>query len=335
MLRLCCLFVISFFAFLQLVAHPAWGIVVDENRNIYFADIAHHQRGAVWKLTAEGELKLLLRNFHAHNVSLDKEGRLVTSHGENTQRLIRINLDGSLDTLFQSTNFQDFNGGNSTYSLQGNIFFQIDHYVWKIDADGQKTKHHPQYLKWNQTIYVDQEETIYVVDIGIGNGVIYQLYPDGKSSVLATDLISTLDRPKDKHMDILLGITKGCDGFLYVAETAGQRIVKILPDQKVATFYQAPADWTPTGIDFFAGEAYILEYRGSALHIGPRIVKIDEGGNATELFNYDTYQSQGVLSPNAYEQTYNHAWSLWLLTAVVLLGFGWVLRQHAKKVEAL
>lgn len=37
-------------------AHPAWGILVDKDRNIYFADIAHKGMGYVRKLTNKGEL---------------------------------------------------------------------------------------------------------------------------------------------------------------------------------------------------------------------------------------------------------------------------------------
>ena len=33
-----------------LMAHPSWGIVVDSEENIYFADIFHNGRGSIWKL---------------------------------------------------------------------------------------------------------------------------------------------------------------------------------------------------------------------------------------------------------------------------------------------
>ena len=92
-------------------------------------------------------------------------------------------------------------------------------------------------------------------------------------------------------MDVLLGITKGCDDHIYIAETAGKRIIKILDNQKHETFYKAENNWTPVGIDFFAGDAYILEYRGFGRSKGPRIVKVNEAGEKSVIFNYDQYSN--------------------------------------------
>lgn len=273
----------------QTFAHPSWGIVVDNERNIYFADIAHNDMESVWKLSNDGKLELLLSNFHAHNVNLDKQGNLVTAHGEGDHTMVRINQNLKLDTLCQKFDWDEFFGGNCTYSKSGNIYFVINHYVWKIDPQGILTKHNDQRLEWTQTIYADDEENIYVPEIGECDGKLYKFHADGKVELIAMDLISNLLRPRMKHMDVLLGITKGCDDQIYIAETAGQRVIKILDNQQSETFYKANKNWTPVGIDFFAGDAYILEYRGFSRSKGPRIIKIAESGEKTVVFNFDTY----------------------------------------------
>ena len=273
----------------KLCAHPAWGIVVDEERNIYFADIIHNGRGSVWKFSNEGKLELLLSNFHSHNVNLDAQGRLVTAHGEDNHTMVRLDNKEGLDTLYHTLNWDNFFGGNCTYSKNGNIYFVINHFVWKIDRQGILSKHSDHRLEWTQTIYVDEEENIYVPEIGECSGCLHKIYPDGKAELLATDLIYRLLRPRMKHMDVLLGITKGCDGNMYIAETAGQRIIKILENQQTKTFYKAEKNWSPVGIDFFAGDAYILEYNGFSRSKGPRITKITESGERSVIFNFNKY----------------------------------------------
>ena len=182
------LIVLCFCFAIGMEAHPSWGIIVDKNRNIYFADISHNQRGSLWKLHA----------------------------------------NGTLDTLYHSLDFNQFFGGNATYAPNGKIYFGI-----------KKHKVSNKKLEWNQTIYADEEENIFVPDIGVGNGILVKIDKFGKAETIATNLISRLDRPKDKHNDVLLGTTKGCDGQIYIAEVAGQRIIKILDNGKTQTFYKS------------------------------------------------------------------------------------------------
>jgi len=269
--------------------HPPWGIAVDNEKNIYFADIMHHGMGAVYKLTHEGQLEILFKDFHAHNVSLDKNGNLITSHGENNHTMIRLNSDSTIDTLFHTDNHTEFFGGNSSYSPSGEIIFGIEKYFWKINQQGKREKLSEHKFTWNQTIYADEDGNYYGPDIGEGNGQVIKINKQGQSSIIATDLITKLGRPVDPHNDILMGITKGYDGFIYIAEIAGRRIIKILHNKQTETFYISDEDWFPTAIDFFAGEAFILEYKISGKHRGPRVIKVDESGKRTELFNYSTY----------------------------------------------
>ena len=89
-------------------AHPVWGIVVDPQKNIYFPDLSHNERGSVWKLDNKGKLHLMFGDFHAHNVSLDEAGNLITAHGEEEHLMLRLKKNGEIDTLILSTDIQDF-----------------------------------------------------------------------------------------------------------------------------------------------------------------------------------------------------------------------------------
>ena len=299
-------------------AHPAWGIVVDKYKNIYFADIGHNGMGSVWKLTNKGKLKLLLQNFHAHNVSLDKENNLITAHGETPHTLVRVRQNGMIDTLYHTIDYKEFFGGNCAWSANnGKVIYGLrEHkYLRELDTNGTQKNIGDYEFKWNQSIYVSPDGTIYATEIGVDNGCIVKIDTNGVSSFIATNLISKLDREKDEHNDILLGITEGCDGNIYVAETAGKRIIKILSNQQDETFYKSEDEWTPTAIDFFSEDAYILELKEKGKEKGPRIMKIDESGNKTILFNYDTYQENKV-TPTTIQ---NNNWFWWMF---VLVGIG-------------
>jgi hypothetical protein len=282
--------IILFFVLFGLTtfSHPSWGIVVNTNGDIYFADIVHNGRGSVWKLSKSGKLDLLLEDFHAHNVSLDSDGNLITAHGEENHTLVRINKNNEIDTIFETFDYQEFNGGNCTYSKDKTIIFGAKNYIWKIGKNQKKEKASNRYFEWNQSVYVDDNGIIYAPDKELDGGAIIQIDIDGKSKIIADNLISILDRPRDKHNDVLLGITKGCDGLIYIAESAGKRIIKINDDSSIETFYKSSGDWFPTGIDFFSGNAFILEYNES-LSLGPRIIEIDESGKPEIIFDYNRY----------------------------------------------
>lgn len=274
------------------IAHPAWGIIADREGNLFFADIGHNGRGTVWKLTADGELIALFKDFHAHNVSMDKDGNLYTAHGEGDHTLLRIAPDGSQTELINTRDIETFFGGNCTVSPNGNIYFGIRHHIWKY-IDGKAVKASDHYLEWNQAVFVDENENIYVPDIG-QSGDLYRLSPDGEVVWLATDLISTIDRPRDKHNDVLLGMNKDRKGNIYICETAGRRIVRVSPGQDKGTFYQAEAGWTPTALCFRHDTTFIMEY--GTLHRGPRIVR-HTSSDTEIIFDYQTHISARGSAP--------------------------------------
>jgi hypothetical protein len=55
-------------------AHPAWGIVVDHNNQIYFSDLE-----TIWKIDAQGKLTVFrpgVSGRHTHELALDESGNL-------------------------------------------------------------------------------------------------------------------------------------------------------------------------------------------------------------------------------------------------------------------
>jgi len=151
--------------------------------------------GSVWKLTNKGELKLLLQNFHAHNVTLDINNNLITAHGEIPHTLVRISQNGSVDTLYYTKNFKEFFGGNCTWSTKNEkvIYGLREHkYLRELAIDGtQKDIGNYEFI-WNQSIYVSPDGTIYATEIGTDNGCIVKIDSKGVSTFIARNLITKL-----------------------------------------------------------------------------------------------------------------------------------------------
>ena len=316
-------------------AHPPWGIVVDSTGNIYFADIFHNGRGSLWKLDSEGNIKLIAGDFHAHNVSLDQNGNLVSAHGENTYTMIAFR-EGIKDTLIHTTDFKKFNGGTSTYA-NGTIYFGIEHYIWKINEEGKREKLSDHYFEWNQLLYADGEGNVYAPDIG-KNGDLIKIDPNGNATVIATDLISQLDRPKDKHNDILLGIGKDAERNVYICELAGQKIIKIDPDGNTSDFYKANDKWAPTAVTFQNKQAYILEIQG---HDNLRVIRLDENGVSKVLFDYNQDYDKKVSEPsskgNSTKSDSGISMFVWIFSGAVvaLILFGWIMKRPQNKSTVL
>ncbi|GAB5399301.1 MAG: hypothetical protein Aureis2KO_08860 [Aureisphaera sp.] len=295
--------------------------------------------GSVWKYTPEGELILLLGNFHAHNVSLDSHSNVITAHGENSHTMVRLNNVGSIDTLHHSLDYREFSGGNCTYAPNGEIVFGIENKLWRINDVGVKEAVSDYRFQWNQTVYVDADGNYYGPDIGIGNGSLVKIDSEGNAETLATGLIDK--HPFDPHSDVLLGITKDAAGNLYIADTGGKRIARINEDKEVETFYTSDGLWFPTGVDFVGTTAYILENKSDNGLKGPRIIKLDGAGNKSIVFNYETYKAEGE-NPSKQEGRENEndndsgLW-LYLISGGLLFVLLWLWRRivRFKKLSSL
>jgi hypothetical protein len=59
-------------------AHPPWGIAVDGQGRVYFADIDHGNH--IWRIDAPDELTSVVSGPHSHDLYLNGSGDLFVSH---------------------------------------------------------------------------------------------------------------------------------------------------------------------------------------------------------------------------------------------------------------
>ena len=275
-------------------SHPAYGIVMDHQGNLYFTDIMHNGRGTLWKLDKDKKLIAVLKDFHAHNVNVDRDGKIYSAHGEDTHLLVRISPNSVIDTIIKENDISKFFGGNCVVGNDGRVYYGIEKKIWKWSENG-RTSITDGDLKWNQGFYLDDTGKIYATDIGLGRGgCLVEIDSDGSSLVIADNLIEVGDRDFDPTHEVLLGVRKDKIGNLYVCDLGGKRVAKINPDGNVTTHYQSKTEWKPCGIFFSDDAEYIIEIGKNWQ--GPRIIK-KVGPNTEVYFDYDTHQNHQETIP--------------------------------------
>ena len=191
---------------------------------------------------------------------------------------------GERDTLILTDDEDRFFGGNWAMSPSGEIYYGINNRVWRY-TDSLSEAVSDLRLEWNQSLFVDSRGRILATEIGSSNGDLWRIDPEDTTfRIIASDLITTLpDRPRKQHEDVLLGISEDAYGNIYVAETAGKRLVRIDTNGCIHTFYVSHDHWFPTGVAFHNDVAYVTEVGYDSSWAGPRVVKVHPDGDRTVL----------------------------------------------------
>ena len=279
-------------------ARPSYGIAVGADGTVYFTDVLHLGRGTIWALRPNGHLDTLARDFHAHSLSLDENGILYAATGDDEHMLVTFLPNGLRDTVISTDNEEEFYGTNATISPSGEIFFGVNNHIWKCtDTVCQKVVELR--LEWNPSLYVDGRGFVYATEVGSFNGELWKIDPrDSSFRVIASDLITSFPgRKRHINDDILLGISGDAYGNIYVAETAGRRVVCIDSLGRISTFMRSKKPWYPTGITFAKDVAYVLEYAFDSTWHGPRVVMVEKDGDRSVLVEIGAVEEAPVEEP--------------------------------------
>ena len=285
-------------------AHPAWGIVIDRNNQIYFSDIE-----TIWKIDAQGKLTVFrpgVSGTHVHEITLGEDGNLYgveNGYEPSTQRfsaaLWKITPDGKssyvLPTTFNPpkafTNWKD-PAGNSYYVGKRDNAAQ-DIFVLKRSPDGKVVT-----LAGNKK---DGDEYRQVALYSLGgvafasDGTLYftanssvrKVTPDGTMTLLAGNLEieNRAESPMpDSHLTPLFGIAVDPQNNSYVADYGNRRILKITPDGKITMIMREEKPWSPTGVAQKDGNLYVLEFGFTPPSTyTPRVRKLSPDGKITTL----------------------------------------------------
>lgn len=284
-------------------AHPAWGIAVDRQGQIYFSDLE-----TVWKIDARGKLAVFragLSGRHVHDLNVDEAGNLYgaeNSYEPATQRFF--------SAVWKMTPAGDF-----SYLLAPTDDPPEGTSIWR-DRDGSTyhaTNHPGQELlvlkrtpSGNVTVLVGNGNSAREYRQGVpyslggmafgGEGALYFTNGANVSRVTTSGAVTALTRnivaetpPGDSASASLptrlYGIAVDARGNVFVADYGNRRVLKITSDGQTTTLIRAEESWFPTGVALSGNDLYMLEIGHTPAYkpIGTRVRKLSPDGSATVL----------------------------------------------------
>ncbi len=296
-------------------AHPANGIAIDRNGNVYFADVA---KTTIWKLDADGKLTAYVENSWTHGIQLETDGTLYYERelevsGVAPCELNRITPSGKREKVIPpAKNRADFSGAPFVRLGDGSVLFAHSirddegrgrAAIRRRGPDGKITtlagaKQGP--------LYVDgaahQATFRMITDMKLGpDGQIYLLDRDrlrrmsleGRTDTLARDLLdkAPLDPPQKTGppttINRLYGLAFGAENNVFIAYHAGRRVIRVTPSGEVSSVLSAKRPWAPVGVAVGGGNLYVLEVHDDLRAAGPRVRRLSSNGHLSTLVTVD------------------------------------------------
>lgn len=316
------LFIVSFF--INFVnnnySHPAWGIVVDRQKQVYFSDLE-----TVYKIDTQGKLSIFragVSGRHVHDLAIDSQDNIYgldNSYEPQTQKFFRaiwkMSSKGEFSEIVPLTEnlpsgmsiWRDFEG--NTFSVEPYNNEKRESKIIKRTVTGKTTL-----FAGGIFGYLDGAKQ----NARFGNIVEMTFATDGSIYLTDSDMVrqinkngkvSTLFRPQNtqnpKNIDSssrkLFGLAVDQQNNVFVADFGNQQLLKINSKAEVSTILNSEKDWSPLGVATFEDEVYVLEGRplSSSQNTGNRVLKISSDNRSTVIGNLeDASNSNDRRNPN-------------------------------------
>jgi sugar lactone lactonase YvrE len=286
----------------EVAAHPAWGIAVDRQGQVYFTDLK-----TVWKIDARGAVSVFRKadDRHTHELNIDEAGNIYgadNSYEPATQRFFssiwKMTPTGSFSYLLPPTDNAP-KGTSIWRDRDGNTYHATNYperelLVLKRAPDGKVTVLAG---KSNAASEYRQQIPYSLGGMAFGaDGALYfvhgasisKLTASGTLTALANNLVleNASGNPTGAGSTTqLFGIVVDAEGNAFIADHGNRRVIKINPGNQITTVIRAEEPWFPTGVTLRGGELYILEY-GQTLQntpVGTRVRKLSPDGKVVTL----------------------------------------------------
>jgi len=276
------------------LAHPASGIVVDQEGNVYFI----YSRTGVIRISSNGKMSYAHKAGDGHWMCIDEVGLFSRSQPKYFER---ITPEGARPAII-------FAGGGSPIAIgkDGNFYY----------CGGPHGEMNPGALtvvretpdNEQEILSPSLEDTLQILDDGITgiaagpNGLIYvagwnsllRVSMDGRIETLVHPVVvNECDSDPADHLEsnrgkpLLRGLAVDSSGVVYAAATSCHCLLRITPDGRVKTILKSDRPWAPTGVALHGDSIYLLEYtnaNGPATEgWKPRVRKIDKDGNISVI----------------------------------------------------
>jgi len=284
-------------------AHPAWGIAVDRQGQVFFSDLV-----TVWKVDAQGKLSVFRTGVdgrHTHDLNIDEAGNLYgvdNSYEPATQRFFsavwKMTPAGGFSYLLAPTD--DPPEGTSVWKDRDGNMYHVTHYperellVLKRTPNGVVTA----LVGSSNAVRNYRQGVPYSVGgLAFGSeGALYFIHGANVSKLTTSGTLTPLIRnpavesasansTDENSRTQLFGIAVDAQANVFVADYGNRRVLKITPDGKSTTLLRAEESWFPTGVAVRGDELYILEYGHTPTHtpIGTRVRKLSSDGKISVL----------------------------------------------------
>jgi len=279
-------------------AHPAWGITVDRQGQVYFSDLK-----TIWKIDAQGKLSVFRAGRdHTHDLNIDEAGNLYgaeNSYDPETKRFFsaiwKMTPAGGFSYLIAPTENPP-NGTSIWRDRDGNMYHFTNYpkpelLVLKRTPNGNVTAlvgSSNALRNYRQDSPHSYGGTAFGADgaLYFTNGSnVYKLTTSGTLTPLARNLVKENSKEKPAGGTPLFGIAVNAQGNAFVADYGNQRILKIAPDGQLTTLIRAEESWFPTGVAISGNDLYILEnsFTPTSTPIGTRVRKLSPDGKVSVL----------------------------------------------------
>jgi sugar lactone lactonase YvrE len=292
-------------------AHPAWGIAVDRQGRVHFADVDHGNH--IWRIDGPGKLTSVVAGRHSHDLSLDGAGNLFVSHvafipdGNLWEScLLKFEPGGSYSTVIRpTTKRKEFWGNAFTLDREENVYFgytnnpragesKDESLLLRRSPDG-KTSLVAGSTRGHRDGAGRQAQFTSVQGLAWGpRGLLYVADQDAIRTVTQDSVVATLARgllAKRPIVNVLMeaehlfGLAVAAEGTVFVADHGGARVLKISPEGRVSIAASSERPWAPTGVAVSGDDLMILEVGSSPLGrlLGPCVRRVSADGRVTTL----------------------------------------------------
>ncbi len=301
----------------DVLSHPAWGIVVDTNGQIYFSDLE-----TIYKIDSQGKLSIFragVSGRHVHDLSIDAGGNIYgweNVYEPQTEKHLRafwkMSPKGEYTEIVSLTENPPLgisiwrDSGGNTYSVEPWNNEKKETKIIKRTTDGKTSV-----FAGGKYGYLDGQkekaEFNVITDMAFGkDNTIYLTNDDKVRKIDRFGMVTTIYRNETTNQkqnnpepfSRLYGLDVDKENNVLAADFANNRLLKISSDGKISTFLKSEKDWSPIGVATFGDEVYVLEVRPytASIHTGNRVLKISSTGKSTVIANLEN-RNKSVENP--------------------------------------
>lgn len=256
------------------------GIVMDSKGNVFYTDLVH-----VWKISAEGELSIAVKDVHTHQLHIDENDNLYGEHvwyeGEETDEWTYyvwcLDQEGELSQTIPPT--RGFPVNNTLVrDSDGNSYFPVksgDKEFLKIQSDQGDTLNYSDEsfndIRW--VFWSKPHQEVLLID----HLTLKSVNSEGRVKIISDllhDKAPNHGDVNDRHY--LMGVWTDKSMNIYTAAYGARKVKRISPDGTLETVYKSPVGWSPCGglIDD-QGKMWVMEF---SVFNKTRVRKIIPGG---------------------------------------------------------